>query len=72
MIALHTAAKAECILTRYVSAFQVGTALPVTLPPGRYEITNHELIGQDRVYLLNNCYRVEETNLDAASVGEIR
>ncbi len=63
MIALNNASKTECIITRYVSAFQVGTALPVTLPPGRYEITNQELIDGCEVVLLNNSYRV-----DAASV----
>ncbi|WP_166821903.1 hypothetical protein [Thalassoroseus pseudoceratinae] len=65
MIALNTAANTECILTRYVSGFQVGTALPVTLPPGRYKVTRREVIDECQVVLLDNQYRV-----DAADVAD--
>lgn len=43
---------------QYATAWEMGTGLRVTLPPGEYDITASEQLENVRYYLLNARYRV--------------
>lgn len=57
----ETAAPSERVLDEYTTAWELGTGLPVSLPPGRYAVTRAESRAAERFLLLDDAFWLRTT-----------
>lgn len=48
----------DCLFEQYTPAWELGTGLRVSLPPGSYRVTGEEMLDGSRYVRLNEVYRV--------------